>query len=65
MSTEEKIKIMREAPHERLMNPEDPSIEEISYEKEPESAKPTNYILPELARKSMSTKESDPHTTRV
>jgi hypothetical protein len=55
MPTKEETKITREALNERLMNPKESGIEEISYEKEPKSAKQTNSILPtlvpELARK--------------
>jgi hypothetical protein len=46
MPTKEETKIMREAPNERLVNPEEPGIEKIPYEKEPERAKPTSSILP-------------------
>jgi hypothetical protein len=36
MPMEEETKITREASYEHLVNPKEPSIEEISYEKEPE-----------------------------
>jgi hypothetical protein len=48
MPIEEETKITREAADKYLMNSEEPSIKEISYEKEPECAKSTSYILPAL-----------------
>jgi hypothetical protein len=63
---------MREAMEEHLMNPvnpEEPAVEEVFYEKERECAEPTNFTLseltPELIKINTNTGKSDPHTSHV
>jgi hypothetical protein len=60
---------MRKVSDECLVNPEEPGIEKIPYEKELKCTEPTSSIIPtfmpETTRKIVNTEESNSHMTHA